>query len=673
MQSNQRPMNSSPMSPADSSHPALPVIEDLGHSLVVYPQTQSFPSIVRKHGSIVEDVKEWISQSLRPSINGSWHLVPRPLFQEIMSYENILEIVKQKNSFPWDTSANKQSNLARVIYQGTDDRPPARMLLAVLVMLGIYKEIQHLIDDDMSDDCLPPLIQKGKHTGEFTITCPVHTNGHRALDQLLLGEGTGTWKPGDESSKFPDKLFKELRKPSPQEYVEWSRRFRVPFIAWIEGRRPFHYVIRNRAPLPMIPEQEERSGRFSNIIKVRIDAGDRSFESPQGEPELFALRKIRTTLSPFGDSIPSWIAGIDVDSELRKRQGDEENHIIPKYDILDTKDCFVKLLATFEVYDYIIDTRPSVYVLCPWAEWNLDTYRKAHSKRYSPLNVGYLKWTIRNFLHVAKALHYLHEDSKLGKRASAAKATDNPGYYNSSPIHPRNVLVFTARGYIPGELDDSFRSTMALSEFSLSASLFAANTAPPDVGLGQDNKESYRDSNVFNFGCLLLEHLVWLFRGLDGLEKFSMARLEVDPRSDGETNADTFWKPTSTETGQLKDIVKSTIAELRDRSDCVEAAGDLLIFIEEDLLDMNPRSRMESSQILVLGLGRIMDRLEQDDSLYGSRIWKSSRRPNPPPSQASPGSPPGQNNNNAAAGMPSPEADHGDLVPPGPIPAAAED
>ncbi|KAK4215858.1 hypothetical protein QBC37DRAFT_270030, partial [Rhypophila decipiens] len=47
-------------------------------------------------------------------------------------------------------------------------------------------------------------------------------------------------------------------------------------------------------------------------------------------------------------------------------------------------------------------------------------------------------------------------------------------------------------------------------------------------------------------------------------------------------------------------------------------------------------------------------------------------RPNPPPSQALPGSPAGHQNN-AAAGMPSPEADHGDLVPPGPIPAAAED
>ncbi|KAM7213316.1 hypothetical protein V8F06_011327, partial [Rhypophila decipiens] len=547
-------------------------------------------SIVRKHDSIVQDVKGWIYQALKPSVSfytasGSkitTDFVPRSKFEEILSYDNIVEIVKPKYSDPGDTSANRQSILARVIYQGTDDRPPARKLLAVLIMLGIHKEIQNLIDDDMSDDCLPPLFQKGNNPEEFTSTstCPVHTNGHPALDQLLLREGTWKlWDSSNHSKKKVEGIGLGLGFGSPLEFVEWSRRLTAPYIMWEWGKSSCHYVMRGGGALPMTPARVERDGGFGGVMKVRIDAGDRSFDSPQGSPDVFALIEIQATQSQshFSDFLHSWIAGID---------GGKANDIPGEYDTLVAKHGFVKLLATFEE-PVQVDQFRRIFMLCPWADWNLETYRKVHNEKYSPLNIRYLKWTIRNFFHLAKALHYL----QLGKRASTVNTTNNPGYYNSSPINPINILVFPGRGHIQGECDDSFQSTMALSQFRPP---FAVYTAPSEVGLVQDVKETYSESDVFRFGCLLLEHLVWLFKGDDGLEKFSMARLEVDP-----SFVDGFWDPTSTERGHLKEIVKSIIAELRDRNDCVQAVADLLTFIEDHMLDMTPRSRMASSQILV--------------------------------------------------------------------------
>ncbi|KAM7201425.1 hypothetical protein V8F20_004889, partial [Naviculisporaceae sp. PSN 640] len=54
-----------------------------------------------------------------------------------------------------------------------------------------------------------------------------------------------------------------------------------------------------------------------------------------------------------------------------------------------------------------------------------------------------------------------------------------------------------------------------------------------------------------------------------------------------------------------------------------------------------------------------------------AQTQEQASQPQPPPSQVSPASPPGPNA--AAPGLPSPEPDQSDLVPPGPIPAAADE
>jgi serine/threonine protein kinase len=136
------------------------------------------------------------------------------------------------------------------------------------------------------------------------------------------------------------------------------------------------------------------------------------------------------------------------------------------------------------------------------------------------------------------ALHYFRQDDSAS--------------FRHGDLKPENILVF---------LDDSALGTLKMSDMCLARfhsnvteiRNFATGTRfgtfryePQEVGLSSKSPRSRR-YDIWSFGCIALELLVWLLYGQDGLDKLSVSLRSTsgEPSLFFEVEEDVDTKPTA--------------------------------------------------------------------------------------------------------------------------------
>ena len=215
------------------------------------------------------------------------------------------------------------------------------------------------------------------------------------------------------------------------------------------------------------------------------------------------------------------------------------------------------------------------------------------------------KWTLIQLHGLGSALSTIH--TKL--------STDNgiPVFGLHGDIKATNVLLFPSSSYYgpgPGVLQLGDMGSSAL--FS---SLSAASQIPPSGSSGTHSPpESILETpysqalDIWSMGCLILEYLIWLLKGPQGLESFIEERTQVsypfglrftndfffklEPSEDKSDSKEQDSRPMVT---ALNPGVISCIAKLRD--ECTPVLRQLLEIVEGDLLQIDQTKRISAEAL----------------------------------------------------------------------------
>lgn len=185
----------------------------------------------------------------------------------------------------------------------------------------------------------------------------------------------------------------------------------------------------------------------------------------------------------------------------------------------------VKLLATFEQGE-------SYHMILTWADGGTLRDLWSHYKQRPQLTKGLIASIMKQLVGLADALRLLHE---YGRDSDGGKI-----YGKHGDIKPENILWFKPDDNGNLELEDveNDLGTLAISDFGLSEISKSADATsvrawtptyrPPEADLVGKASQA---SDMWAFGCVLIEFLVWMTAGWDGVEeRFPSARTTVvDP------------------------------------------------------------------------------------------------------------------------------------------------
>ncbi|KAJ4042813.1 hypothetical protein NW763_011633 [Fusarium oxysporum] len=194
-------------------------------------------------------------------------------------------------------------------------------------------------------------------------------------------------------------------------------------------------------------------------------------------------------------------------------------------------------------------------------------------------------------------------------------------YGRHEDIKPENILWF--------KLDNEPHGLLVLEDFGLTkfhrerSRSFTRNTnvgytytyAPPEI----DIKGGFmsRSSDVWSFGCVLLEMVCWLLGGWELSEAFADARLTED--ASGIMKTDSFFAIFKLEKDELrrftvKPQVLDFIRRLDHHESCTNYVHDILDIIEKYMIVVRTEDVKRASTSELLEKFRGVDQRVQDDS-----------------------------------------------------------
>ncbi|KAI0479745.1 kinase-like domain-containing protein [Xylaria cf. heliscus] len=270
----------------------------------------------------------------------------------------------------------------------------------------------------------------------------------------------------------------------------------------------------------------------------------------------------------------------------------------------------VRLLAAFR-------HAGSFYLLFPWASGgSLRSFWRAHPQ--PSINHEVSSWVAKQSLGIAAALHKVHREPKAEKEGNhdygqQYTSTKVRGYHGD--IKPENILLFG------GDRQGSCH-VWKIGDFGVS-NRFLVATRGGDIPKGftptyqspEHQVEGRIDdcADVWSLGCVLLETVIWMLRGWDGLVHFGFMR-QTPNHVNGQNNIknDTFFDMVSSTINTVPvPVLKPSIIQCIESLSCdpnvTPYLRDLLHLIRHYLLDVNKHSRL-SSELLVKVLRQLHQR-----------------------------------------------------------------
>jgi serine/threonine protein kinase len=288
----------------------------------------------------------------------------------------------------------------------------------------------------------------------------------------------------------------------------------------------------------------------------------------------------------------------------------------------------IKLLVTFK-------WREQFYLLFPWAEGNLLDFWKKFDKLSCPeRDYNLALWFSKQCLGIVQGLNMIHtadipsESTQIPLGAPKYRIHGRHG-----DLKPENILWFksyketeeTWHGVL--KISDfgltRFRGTQSMSQFEITA--VSPTYRAPEYDIVRTASQSY---DVWSLGCVLLEFVTWYLLGWEGVDTFSKDRTTDDRQ---EIPEDVFFNFISIKDQNGKPLIgaraKLSVADvgtsvllamnftillpldtdlpnlqeiqiLYEHKNCSDFLLDLLAFIKEQLLRINPRKRAKCQEIV---------------------------------------------------------------------------
>ncbi|KAM7213293.1 Protein kinase-like domain containing protein [Rhypophila decipiens] len=538
--------------------------------------------------------------------------IPRQKFYELMSLPQVRRIIKELRCH----GLEDYDQAARRICFGRKHDPPCRKLFASLVGIKRGDLIKCAMDDKMGDDCLPLESSPGDLTDR--ITCQVKGHDHSQFDkQLDLTERgaliTYTYHlTGVYLRQLPDKHFHYVLDSA--DHLPMQTLGQV-----LENLQTNEVVVSEEAPTDT--GQYQTLGGFGQVFKVEIDPCHFNFISnvdpiSGGEGSTrrcFALKKLNDTRSSvFEEELKSLLYCLHhkfVDENLLDEGQKHMAHV----------------RASFEIRNKTNRTT-NYYFIFDWQEGNLSQFwTKENHLRHDE---DYPKCMAEQIFGLAAALLLVHNDRTPHRITPPSQPPRQTLYGRHGDLSPSNILYSKKDGKVSLKLAD-----FGLAQLHSRNSRTFGNSKKPgrtETYKGPEfdikNGEISRATDMFSFGCVLLEYITWYLLGPGAVTEFSEARLGPEVHRGPEFKTDVYWILPSTtshiDAVTLKPQVYEHIKKLKADRKCSWFLHDMLDLIVHKMINPNPSERIPSRQ-----LTRRLETFRQAcnvDRDYYAKCWSSS-------------------------------------------------
>jgi hypothetical protein len=374
------------------------------------PPTEDWSELI---GSIKDELKDSVLTPLGAA--SSRFFLPRKRLVEILTPERVLAVIGNLSGLK-QRSEEYQKTFADAVCHGSKSMRKSLKLLAALLCSDLEKKFYSLVQEGVSDMCLPPTQEeRGKFSSMLCQSC------------------------SKEHSYLQDKTSWRHRN-----FYLWAYGLNAPYLKRLEqtdreSGSHVHYVFSNEDVLPFVENHhpENNTSRSSNSIAARsgldheggfstvtqVVFHDDHFElgSQKGEKyRTFAMKQLTTTnAEDFKKEVASLL-----------RVNDDSNQSI------------VKLLATFEIRNK--NGRTEYYLLFPWADGTLWDFWKFHDAVDSRNKLP--QWMADQCHRLALALQSFHnERNDQLRQMPSSTENDIELFGRHGDIKAENILWFKKR------------------------------------------------------------------------------------------------------------------------------------------------------------------------------------------------------------------------------------
>lgn len=250
--------------------------------------------------------------------------------------------------------------------------------------------------------------------------------------------------------------------------------------------------------------------------------------------------------------------------------------------------------------------RGEYFILFPLAQCDLATYWRQTAPDDDFDNHVY--WFVRSVLDLTTALSVMHCMQKTPGWSPQAR---REGLFHGD-IKPQNILVMPDK-------------TLVLNDFGLSMWAsdppLMATTRTYEAPESEMDERVGLESDVWSFGCVVFEFLIWLLYGGEGVRRFAAERIMATPGSGLPMKDDHFfmlqYENEEVVGVGVRETIKKYEEEMRGNENCQGALGEVLDVVLQDMLVVNRRDR-GSADALAPKFGFILDRLEVTRSGKGN-------------------------------------------------------
>ncbi|KAK4206351.1 kinase-like domain-containing protein [Rhypophila decipiens] len=527
--------------------------------------------------------------------------IPRQKFYKLMSLPQVRRIINELGCFE-----DAEESAHRICF-GRQHDPPCLKLLASLVGIKSQRLIKCAMDDKMGDDCLP--LESAPGDLPDRITCQVKGHDHSRFDKQLDLTDRGA-------------------------LITYTYHLTAVYLKQLPDRH-FHYVLDSADHLPMqtlghvlenlqtnevvVSEeaptdtgQYQTLGGFGQVFKVEIDPCHFNFIS-NSPRRCFALKKLNDTRSSvFEEELKSLLYCLHhkfVDENLLDEGQKHMAHV----------------RASFEIRNKTNRTT-NYYFIFDWQEGNLSQFwtKENHLRD----DEDYPKCMAEQIFGLAAALQLVHNDRRTPQRITPPSQPPRQTLYGRhGDLSPSNILYSKKDGKVSLKLAD-----FGLAQLHSRDSRTFGNSKKPgrtETYKGPEfeikNGEISRATDMFSFGCVLLEYITWYLLGPGAVTKFSDARLEPEVHRGQTFKTDVYWILPST-TSQIDEVklkpqVYKHIEKLKADRRCSWFLCQTLDLIVDRMINPNPSKRIPSWQ-----LTKELDNFRKSchvDRDYYAKCWRS--------------------------------------------------
>ncbi|KAI5378862.1 hypothetical protein J4E82_002313 [Alternaria postmessia] len=492
--------------------------------------------------------------------------LPLSDLEAIVTYRNIRrELERSGVTSDLDRIADQVWSTKK-LSNGTTTR---RKIFAILCLMERAQNIQDFIYEDVFDSHLP---------FEF------EHNQNRVLR--------------NNKSPVPIELFIRWQDNDRDSFRNYQGGFLAPYLKFT-AKKLKHYTLHHCIVLPFL-ERETKGNIPSDTVATYFSVVYRvEIHSAHHDYHLMPHFAVDNAYLVQGNSSKAYFAvkqlqKIEAAEHSRRKAYDREVAAYKRLNFIQHSH-IVRLLATYEHHDRL-------HMIFPWADGNLFQFWNDHFPNIGDLSRGPVlaRWMIRQILGLAEGLNCIHKSDTSSASGDVLPEDKKRTHGRHGDIKPENILWFkdTTRRFSTDNLGKLTISDLGSTEFhgtlSREVQASAAGGFTPTYKSPEfdDKKRVQPGSDIWSFGCVLFQFVVWYVLGWQGVDEFSKRRMKDSMLSPQLDNF--FHLNESTGSAEVKQSVRKEFATLREHPIASDFIMNLLNLIESELLLLHVDHRASS-------------------------------------------------------------------------------